>query len=76
MMIDSMSPKTTEKLIEDLGYGKQLERRIDDRSSVDQKRMLIASTGLLEETYRRSLLMLRRMIAYSMIGAEFNDART
>ena len=57
-----MSPKTTEKLIEDLRFGGVLARRIDDRMSSDQKRVLIASTGFLEDTYRMSLLMQRRMI--------------
>ena len=71
-----MSPKTTEKLIEDLRHGNLLVRRIDDRISVDQKRVLIASSGFLEDTYRTSLLMQRRMIAHSMSEAEFRKAKT
>ncbi len=75
LLIDDMSPKTTEKLIEDLRHGKLLERRIDDRVSVDQKRVLIASTGFLEDSYRISLLMHRRMIAHSISQAEFSQAK-
>ncbi len=76
LLIDDMSPKTTEKLIEDLRHGNLLVRRIDDRISVDQKRVLIASSGFLEDTYRTSLLMQRRMIAHSMSEAEFHKAKT
>jgi hypothetical protein len=76
LLIDDMSPKTTEKLIEDLRHGNLLVRRIDDRISVDQKRVLIASSGFLEDTYRTSLLMQRRMIAHSMSEAEFRKAKT
>ena len=75
LLIHDMSPKTTEKLIEDLRHGKLLERRIVDRISVDQKRILIASTGFLEDTYRTSLLMQRRMIAHSMSEEEFRKAK-
>lgn len=75
LMIDEMSPKTTEKLIEDLRFGGVLARRIDDRISVDQKRMLIASTGFLEDTYRMSLLMQRRMIAAGLTDDEYRRAR-
>ena len=72
LLIDDMSPKTTEKLIEDLRFGKLLARREDDRIEADQKRVLIASTGFLEDTYRMSLLMQRRMIAQSLTDAEIN----
>jgi len=71
LLIDDMSPKTTEKLIEDLRFGKLLDRRVDERISADQKRMLIASNGFLEETYRVSLLIQRRMIAQSISSEEF-----
>ena len=76
LLIDEMSPKTTEKLIEDLRYGGVLSRRIDDRISADQKRVLIASTGFLEDTYRMSLLMQRRMIAMGLSEEEYRRART
>lgn len=75
LLIDDMSPKTTEKLIEDLRYGKLLDRRIDERISADQKRILIASNGFLEDTYRVSLLMQRRMIAASLSDDEIATAR-
>ena len=75
LLIDDMSPKTTEKLIEDLRFGGLLERREDTRIDADQKRVLIASTGFLEETYCTSLLMQRRMIAQSMEDAEFARAK-
>lgn len=75
LLIDEMSPKTTEKLIEDLRYGGVLARRTDNRISADQKRILIASTGFLEDTYRISLLMQRRMIAMGMSQAEYARAR-
>lgn len=75
LLIDDMSPKTTEKLIEDLRYGKLLDRRIDDRMSADQKRILIASNGFLEDSYRISLLMQRRMIAAGLSDAEIAAAR-
>lgn len=75
LLIDDMSPKTTEKLIEDLRYGKLLDRRTDDRMSADQKRILIASNGFLEDSYRLSLLMQRRMIAASLSDAEIAAAR-
>ena len=75
LLIDDMSPKTTEKLIEDLRYGKLLDRRIDERISADQKRVLIASNGFLEDTYRVSLLMQRRMIAAGLTDAEIAAAR-
>lgn len=76
LLIDEMSPKTTEKLIEDLRYGKLLVRRTDDRMSVDQKRILIASTGFLERTYQTSLLMQRRMIASVISKSEFERAQS
>lgn len=76
LLIDDMSPKTTEKLIEDLRYGKLLERRVDDRLSADQKRVLIASDGFLEDTYRISLLMQRRLVAQSLSSSEFETAHT
>ncbi|MXQ09746.1 hypothetical protein GQ651_18015 [Alphaproteobacteria bacterium GH1-50] len=75
LLIDEMSPKTTEKLIEDLRFGGILARRTDDRIGVDQKRILIASTGFLEDTYRLSLLMQRRMIAMGLSDEEFRRAR-
>ena len=75
LLIDDMSPKTTEKLIEDLRHGGLLTRRIDDRIEADTKRTLIASTGFLEDTYCTSLLMQRRMIAHSMDEAEFTKAK-
>ena len=75
LLIDEMSPKTTEKLIEDLRFGGVLARRIDDRMSVDQKRVLIASTGFLEDTYRMSLLMQRRMIAAGLTDEEYRRAK-
>ncbi len=75
LLIDDMSPKTTEKLIEDLRFGKLLERREDDRLEADAKRVLIASTGFLEDTYKMSLLMQRRMIAGSLNDAEIAAAR-
>lgn len=75
LLIDEMSPKTTEKLIEDLRFGGVLARRVDDRMSVDQKRVLIASTGFLEDTYRMSLLMQRRMIAAGLSGEEYRRAQ-
>jgi len=75
LLIDEMSPKTTEKLIEDLRYGGVLARRTDDRMSADQKRVLIASTGFLEDTYRLSLLMQRRMIAMGLSDDEITRAR-
>ena len=76
LLIDEMSPKTTEKLIEDLRYGKLLVRRTDDRMSADQKRVLIASSGVLERTYQTSLLMQRRMIASVLSPAEFERAQS
>ncbi len=76
LLIDDMSPKTTEKLIEDLRFGGLLARRMDDRMSADQKRILIASTGFLEDTYRMSLLMQRRMIAMGLSEDEFRKAKT
>lgn len=75
LMIDEMSPKTTEKLIEDLRFGGVLARRTDERMSADQKRILIASTGFLEDTYRMSLLMQRRMIAMGLSDEELRRAR-
>jgi hypothetical protein len=75
LLIDAMSPKTTEKLIEDLRYGKLLERRIDQRIDADQKRILIGSTGFLEDTYQTSLLMLRRMVAQGLSDTEITAAR-
>lgn len=76
LLIDEMSPKTTEKLIEDLRFGGLLARRVDDRMSADQKRVLIASTGFLENSYRMSLLMHRRMIALSLSEEEFRQAHS
>lgn len=76
LLIDEMSPKTTEKLIEDLRHGGLLSRRVDDRITVDQKRVLIGSTGFLERTYTTSLLMQRRLIAMSLSQAEVAQAHT
>ncbi len=76
LLIDDMSPKTTEKLIEDLRYGKLLERRTDHRMSADQKRILIDSTGFLEDTYMASLLMHRRMILQSLEDGELTRKST
>lgn len=76
LLIDDMSPKTTEKLIEDLRHGGLLTRRIDDRIEADAKRTLIASTGVLEDTYCTSLLMQRRMIAHSMDADEYAKAKS
>jgi hypothetical protein len=75
LLIDEMSPKTTEKLIEDLRYGKLLERKTDERLEADQKRVLIVSTGILEDTYRTSLLLQRRLIAQSLSDQEIQHAR-
>jgi hypothetical protein len=66
LLIDAMSPKTTEKLIEDLRFGGLLVRKVDPRIDADGKRVLIASSGFLERTYRDSLLVLRRMIAETL----------
>lgn len=76
LLIDDMSPKTTEKLIEDLRYGKLLERRVDERLTADQKRVLIASNGFLEDTYRISLLTQRHLIGQSLSQAEFEAAQS
>lgn len=70
LLIDVMSPKTTDKLLEDLRFGKLMVRHVDDRIEVDQKRVLIGSTGFLEETYTTSLLLLRRMIADTLTPEE------
>jgi len=70
LMINEISPKTTEKLIEDLRHGGLLVRREDPRIDADSKRVLIASTGFLERTYEMSLLMQRRLIARSVSPAE------
>ena len=75
LMINDMSPKTTEKLIEDLRYGKLLVRRTDDRLAADQKRILIDSSGFLEDAYLTSLLMQRRMIAHSLSTEEIQRAK-
>ena len=75
LLIDDMSPKTTEKLIEDMRYGGLLTRRVDERIEADQKRVLIASTGFLEDTYCTSLLMQRRMIAHTMDDAEWSKVK-
>jgi hypothetical protein len=61
-LIENMSAKTTEKLIEDLRFGGLLVRREDPRLDVDHKRVLIESTGQLERYYVASLLQLRRDI--------------
>lgn len=75
LLIDDMSPKTTEKLIEDLRFGKLLERRADPGIDADAKRVLIASTGFLEDTYTTSLLTQRRMIAGALTDDEIAAAR-
>lgn len=62
LLIDTMSPKTTEKLIEDLRYGGLLVRREDPRIDADQKRVLVESTGLLEKQYTQAMNWLRREI--------------
>lgn len=61
-LIDTMSPKTTEKLIEDLRYGGLMERREDPRIDADQKRVLVESTGVLETQYVAAMTWLRREI--------------
>lgn len=75
LLIDEMSPKTTEKLIEDLRFGKLLERQTDERLEADQKRVLIVSNGILEDTYRTSLLLQRRLVAQSLSDEEIEHAR-
>ena len=70
LMINEISPKTTEKLIEDLRHGGLLVRREDPRIDADGKRILIASNGFLERTYETSLLLQRRLIARSVSPAE------
>jgi hypothetical protein len=75
LLIDEMSPKTTEKLIEDLRHGGLLVRCVGDRLASEQKRVLIDSTGFLENTYVISLLMQRRLIAGSMDEDEYKRAR-
>lgn len=72
LLIQNMSPKTTEKLIEDLRFGKLLVRCEDTRIDADQKRVLIDSTGFLEETYQKSLLLQRRLIAQTISADELN----
>jgi hypothetical protein len=72
-LIENMSPKTTEKLIEDLRYGGLMTRREDHRIEADQKRVLIESTGFLEQSYVTSLLMLRASIG-AAVTAETGDA--
>lgn len=68
-LIDTMSPKTTEKLIEDLRYGGLLVRLEDHRIDADQKRVLIESPGHLERYYVASLLKLRKSIA-AQVGVD------
>ena len=75
MLIDEMSPKTTENIIEDLRFGGILKRQQDDRLGADQKRVLIVSTGFLEEAYQKSLLMQRRLIARGLTEEEIEAAR-
>ncbi len=61
-LIDTMSPKTTEKLIEDLRYGGLIVRREDPRIDGDQKRVLVESTGVLEQQYVTAMTWLRNEI--------------
>ncbi|MEM8631815.1 MAG: hypothetical protein AAGF74_11295 [Pseudomonadota bacterium] len=75
LLIDDMSPKTTEKLIEDLRFGKLLLRETDDRIDADPKRVLIGSNGFLESTYLTSLLLQRRLIARGLDAAELARAK-
>lgn len=75
LLIDTMSPKTTEKLIEDLRHGGLLVRKTDPRIDADGKRVLIASTGFLERTYRDAFLMLRRNLAATMDEEEYRALR-
>lgn len=71
MLIDQMSPKTAENLIEDLRIGKLLVELKDNSIDADQKRILFASSGFLEDTYERSLLVQRRFIADTFDADEF-----
>lgn len=71
MLIDQMSSKTSENLIEDLRIGKLLIEVADNSIDADQKRILYASTGFLEDTYERSLLVQRRLIADTFQKDEF-----
>jgi hypothetical protein len=75
LLIDAMSPKTTEKLIEDLRHGGILVRKTDPRIDADGKRVLIASSGFLERTYRQSLLLLRQSVAAGLSAEEWQAAR-
>ena len=64
-LIDTMSPKTTEKLIEDLRYGGLIVRREDPRIDSDQKRVLVESNGVLEREYVAAMAWLRGEIVNS-----------
>jgi len=70
-LIDHMSPKTTENLIEDLRMAHLLASVQDNSINADQRRILYASNGFLEEIYERSLLVQRRMIAETFEQDEF-----
>jgi len=75
LLVEQMSPKTTENLIEDLRMGGLLEEVKDNSINADQRRNLFASTGFLEETYERSLLVQRRLITESFDTAEVAHIR-
>lgn len=70
LLIEQMSPKTTENLIEDLRVGRLLVEVKDNSINADQRRILYASTGFLEENYERSLLVQRRLIADTLDETE------
>lgn len=75
LLIDYMSPKTTENLIEDLRRARLLVNVEDGSINADSRRILFASTGFLEETYERSLLVQRRLIAATIDPGEFARIR-
>lgn len=75
LLIEQMSPKTTENLIEDLRLGGLLVEVTDESINADQRRILYASSGFLEETYERSLLVQRRLIAETFDDAEIGRIR-
>jgi hypothetical protein len=75
LLIDHMSPKTTENLIEDLRMAHLLVSAQDNSINADQRRILYISNGFLEETYERSLLVQRRMIAETFDADEFARVR-
>jgi hypothetical protein len=71
LLIDSMSAKTAENLIEDLRISGLLVELHDNSINADQKRKLYASSGFLEDIYERSLLVQRRFIADTFDADEF-----